>query len=295
VWVRTVREVVRTVCGWVSTTITTVKEVVERVCEWLPWPLDAICGWVTKLIEVVETVWEWVCEEVIDRIFEWVEIVLEYVYYILKWVCWLIDWVVRGPEWILCRLGYQPRKFLPVCVKVLTDNSGVPALPLRNVNAIMEDAMRIFQQCNINLVVVSTELLRREDYLDNTTCEFTGLFAGFYRWFSANAGPGCVTVYFVRNIVGTIGCAYPGSDWVTIAANGRGCTVAQEIGHLADLWSHSDTPGNIMTNPCGNDVTENQCCMIRTSRFASLLPPIGLLPIILPDREPINVPEKEVA
>jgi len=55
---------------------------------------------------------------------------------------------------------------------------------------------------------------------------------------------------------------------VTVDAGGGACVVAQEIGHLADLWAHSDTAGNIMANPCGNDITPFQCCMIRSSRFA---------------------------
>ncbi len=270
--IRTVREIVRTVCEWVSTVVRTVREVVERVCESLPWPLDALCGWVTRVIEVFETVWEWVCREVIDRVIRWVEVVLEYVFYILQWVCWVIDWVFRLPELLLCFVGLQPTKFLRVCVVVLTDRRGVPALELDEVNTIMRDAARIFRQCNLRLVVVSTEVVEREAFLDGTTCEFSGMFSDFFVWFSQRARPGCVTVYFVRDIENASGCAYPGTNWVTIAANGRGCTVAQEIGHLADLWAHSDTPGNIMTNPCGDDVTEAQCCVIRSSRFASMVP-----------------------
>ena len=45
----------------------------------------------TKTLEVIETVWNWVCHEVIETIFEWIEIFFEYVFYILKWVCWAID------------------------------------------------------------------------------------------------------------------------------------------------------------------------------------------------------------
>ena len=107
-FIQVARQIVRTVCEWVSSTITVIKEVVEKVCDWLPWPLSTICNWVTKLIEVIETVWDWVCEEVIETIFEWIEIITEYIIYILKWVCWVIDWVFRLPGLLLCQLGIRP-------------------------------------------------------------------------------------------------------------------------------------------------------------------------------------------
>lgn len=43
-FVRVVRDVVRTVCGWVSSVVRTVRTVVERVCRSLPWPLSALCN-----------------------------------------------------------------------------------------------------------------------------------------------------------------------------------------------------------------------------------------------------------
>ena len=50
-----VREVARTVCGWVTSIVTTLKEVCEEVCGWLG-PLSFLCDWVCDVIEVVETV-----------------------------------------------------------------------------------------------------------------------------------------------------------------------------------------------------------------------------------------------
>jgi len=285
-FIQVARQIVRTVCEWVSSTITVIKEVVEKVCDWLPWPLSTICNWVTKLIEVVETIWEWVCEEVIETIFEWIEIITEYVIYILKWVCWVIDWVIRLPGLLLCQLGIRPPKFIGVCVKVLADASGSPAIPLAEVRAMMRDAGAIFRNCNINLVVCGFEVVIKPEFLTSTTCEFSGMFRRFFSWFSAH-GCGCcsvVTVYFVEDIVNppglvVSGCAYPGTNWVTVDAEGDGTVVVQEIGHLADLWSHSDDPNNVMTDqPDGthDQITSFQCCMIRTSRFVKFTPPCSL-------------------
>lgn len=293
-FIRIVRRVVETVCGWVSSTIRTVRQVVERVCRWLPWPLSALCDLVTRLIEVVETVWNWVCQtitrlietvervwnwicrEVVDRIIQWIEALVEYVYYVFRWVCWLIGWPLRLPKLLLCLVGVNPPKFMNVCVKILTDANGQPAVSVADVDGMLSDAAAIFRRCNIRLVVISIQLVRKEEFLSSTRCEFSGIFSDFFVWFSQQACTCCsaVTVYFVRDIVAASGCAYPGTNWVTVAADGDGTTIVQEIGHLADLWAHSSDPNNVMTDQPGgthDQITHFQCCMIRTSRFARLI------------------------
>lgn len=276
-FVQVVHDVVRTVCEWVSSVIRTVRTVVERVCSWLPWPLDAICNLVTRTIEVFETVWEWVCREVIERVIEWVEQIIEYVSYILRWVCWAVDWVVRGPELLLCLLGLRPKRFLHICIRVLTDADGAPAVDSPKVQADVRQATAILARCDIELVVLDTQLVEKPELLDGTTCDFSGMFTDFFTWFSRNACSGCsaVTVFYVRSIPDAIGCAYPGSTWVTVAAGGDGRTMVQEIGHLCDLWAHSSDPNNVMTDQGGgtaDQITSEQCCMFATSRFSLTTP-----------------------
>ncbi len=274
--IQVVREVVRTVCEWVTSTIRVVREVCEEVCGWLG-PFSFLCDWVCTLVEVVETVTEWVCREVIDRIISWVEVIFEYVAYILTWVCWVVDWIFRLPALLLCRIGFRPRRVMRICVKVLTDRRGVPAIPVADVEDMIADAAAILGRCNIELVVVDFDLVPQERFLEGTTCEFGGMFSPFWVWFSQNA---CqrrctTTVYFLRDIARASGCAYPGTNWVTVDAQGDGTTIVQEIGHLADLWGHSDDPDNVMTDQPGgthDQITEWQCCVIRTSRFACHAP-----------------------
>lgn len=275
------RQIVRTVCEWVSSVITVVKEVVERVCEWLPWPLSELCRWVTRLITVVETVWNWVCHEVLETVFDVIEVIVEYVVYVLKWVCWVIDWVIRVPGLLLCLLGIEPRKYIGVCVKILADNRGRPAIPLADVQAMMRDAASVMRQCNINMVVCSYDVLIKPEYLSSTKCKPSEIFSRYFSWFSSHTCGCCstVTVYFVQDIEEAAGCSYPGTDWVLVDAQGDGTTVVHEIGHLADLWAHTSDPDNIMTNQPGgthDQITEFQCCMIRTSRFARFLLPCEL-------------------
>lgn len=283
--VQVVRDVVRTVCEWVSSIIRTIVKVLEKVCDWLPWPLDELCNWVTKLVEVVQTVWNWVCHDVIDRIISWVEVVLEYIYYIFKWVCWIIDWFSRGPELLLCLLGLEPAKQINVCIKVLADMEGKPVRSEAQVERTLRDAAAILRRCNINLVVVSNEVVQKPEFLNGTTCDFSGLFSDSFVWFSANACTCCsaITVYFVNSVDGADGCSYPATNWVKIAAGGDGAVMVHEMGHLADL-THSDDPNNVMYGThdpkkgTHDRITKFQCCMFQTSHFASMVDqvPVGI-------------------
>ena len=284
--VRTIIEIIRTVCDWVTRTITTIKEVVERVCSWLPWPINKICDLVTKLIEVVETITEWICEEIIERVIRWVEIILEYVYYIARWVCWVIDWIIyRWWAYLLCRAGIEHRKCLRICVKILNDReTGSQAITLPILNTFIQQASEIFDECNIELIVDNIQFIGYPEFLTTTQCGFGNTFSRFWLVFSqiacgtSTVGP-VITVYMVESMTNAGGCAFPGTDWVIVANDsngGDGTVIVQEIAHLCDLWGHSSDPDNVMADVGGgthDQITEHQCCMIRTSKYVTLNKP----------------------
>lgn len=281
-----IREVVRTVCGWVTTIIRTVKEVVSKVCKKLPWPLNKLCKWVTKLIEVIETVVEWICKEVIERIIDIVEVIIEYVFLVLDWVCWVIDWVFRFLcDLIWCWMGIKPKKYIRVCVKILTDEKGNPAMSEQKVRRLLKEAQARFDQCNIELVVVRFEFVEKGEYLSGVSCGFSALFKGPHLWFTANACPQPlgsflqpITIYVVKDVGSGKGCAIPGTNYIIVDQEASDATIPHEIGHLCDLWKHSDDPENVMYSPTSNvsrKFTRNQCCLIRSSKYASLTGRIG--------------------
>jgi len=279
--IQIVREIVTTVCSWVTTVIRTIREVTEKVCSWLPWPLNKICNWVTKIIEIIETVTEWVCEEVIERIVDWVEIFFEYIFYILTWVCWLISWPFRFLlDLIWCWLGIRPQKFIHICVKILTDEKDNPSISIDDVRALITETQKRFDQCNITLCVLGLELVKKPEYLTGVSCGIGGLFSGHHVWFTNNQCTGGVgssivpvTLYVIKNVSPGKGCSIPGTHYVIIDTEASNATIAHEIGHLSDLWGHSDNPQNVMYSPTSDDsvsFTKNQCCMIRTSRYSTL-------------------------
>jgi hypothetical protein len=291
--VRVVREIARTVCESVSTVIRTVKTVVERVCRRLPWPLNKLCSLVTKVIEVFETVTKWVCREVIDRIVSWIEHIVEYVIFVLRWVCWVVSLPGRFIRMLLCRLGLLGPRRIHVCVRVLTDERGAPAVSWEKVDRDLEQAKGLFEQCQIELIEIGRRRLVGPNFFDGITCGVGGIFSEFFTWFSRHECTECsaVTVYYVNTIDGAGGCAYPGSNWVTVAASNDGGTIVHEIGHLSDLWAHTSDPDNIMTNQPGGSqdrITAHQCCMMRTSRFARS-EQCGPRLALLPDRDVAGV------
>lgn len=276
-WIRTVTEIVRTVCETVVRTVRRVKEVCEKACGWLG-PFSFVCDWVCELVEVVEEVTEWVCREVVERIVRWIEIVFEYVFYVVKWVCWAIDWIIyRWWAMILCAIGVRRRKVIRVCVRILNDPEEGPAATIEEVNDMMAEADEILEQCDIDVVIDNVGFVDLPEFMTTTRCDFGGMFSDFWVRFnelacSSRTGDRTVTVYVVEDIQGAGGCAYPGTDWVIVEGDSSGATVVQEIGHLADIWPHSDDPDNVMSNEPGgsrDQLTRGQCCLIRTSRFTT--------------------------
>jgi len=267
--------VVETVCNLVTTVIRTVVEVCDEVCGWLG-IFSFICDWVCRLVEVFEEVVEWVCEEILLGIIRIVRIIIEYVFYILTWVCWVIDWIPRSFDYLSCRLGLMNERHIHLCLKILTRNRDTMTWTLDEINTLVAATQARFDQCNIRVCVLDTEIVETEDHRDGISCGFGLLFTGHHHWYRRQE---CrtttfipVTVFFVEDISTGKGCSIPGTNYVLADREASHATIAHEIGHLADLWGHDDDPNNVMFAPTTNDsreFTEHQCCMIRSSKYVT--------------------------
>jgi hypothetical protein len=278
-----VETLVVTVCEAVTKIVTTIVEVTRRVCRWLPWPLNKVCDLVTELVEEVETVTEWICEEVLLRIIRWVEVVVRYVFYVIRWVCWIINWPLRLIEIVSCLLGVSAREHIALCVKVLVDDDGTPALPLSDVLDLLEGTRERFAQCGIELCVASIETLAAPDGIEEFTCDASGFFSRHHLFFerhscrAAEPAATTMTAFIVPRYEGAKGCAIPRTDYVVIGADASLATLAHELGHHADLI-HRDDPSNVMvdgTTDAATEFTRWQCCMLRSARFATTVPPLA--------------------
>ena len=275
--IKIIRRIVETVCDWVSSILTYVIEVLNKVCKKLPWPLSLLCKWVTSLVTVVKVVWNWVCEVVVRFVIDLIETIVTYVIYILKWICWVVDWIPRSLELLLCRAGITPRKYIGVCIKILAEDVGNPVISISAAMDRIERARTVLENCNITLEVCGIEVLIKPEYVTGTICDPKAMLNKSFTWFTSNSCDCCsmLTIYFVESMPDVSGCAYPGTDWIRVNAVVDGTVIVHELGHLSDLWQHSNDPNNVMASGSKgthDQVTSMQCCMIRTSRFAKLRP-----------------------
>ena len=221
---------------------------------------------------------EWVCEEVLIKVLIGIlKVIVEYIFYILTWICWIIDWTPRGIDLLFCLFGLRNRRFLHVCVKVLAGDRRDPPWDLAEVERLLEETDTRLNQCNVNLCVVGFEIVETDRHRTDLPCGFGSLFTSHHHWFVRNECPPegsiiPITIYFVESIDGARGCSIPGSNYVLVDPGASNATIAHELGHLADLWLHSDEPTNVMFTPTTNDsvnFTRNQCCMIRSSKYVT--------------------------
>ena len=284
-----IKSVVQVVCGWVTTILHHAKKVCNKVCSWLG-PFESLCKLVCKVVEWTEKIVEWVCEQVIVKIIEFVEAVVEYLFYLVYWVCWIVDWIlVRWWLYLLCRFGVtDDTRYIHVCVRVLEQDRRNPAWDMAEVERLLDEANARFERCGIRLCVRDIQVIVTENHRTGIACGGAkGFFSGDHVWFSKHEcspfGPIIpITIYLVDDIVDAKGCAIPGSNYILIDHGTSDSTIPHEIGHLSSL-THSDDEANIMfedeTSRSVN-ITKHQCCMIRTSKYATLRGCERLAPVI---------------
>ncbi|MDX1710354.1 MAG: hypothetical protein R3316_04385 [Rhodovibrionaceae bacterium] len=271
--IRVMREIVREIFGWVTRAISAFAALTDHVFSALPWPLNRVFGLVTKVIDGFAEGVDWLGEEVIIRLIDGVtEIVFEYAAYVLSWISWLLDWGIRWLPLLLSKKGVRTPMTVPLCVKILQDNGGKNAMEPSAVNRLIGQANAIMEDSNVQFVHASEmEFIQKQRFFEGVTGGFSGLFRRFFTWFSARAEPGCVTVFVVKEVEGATSCAYPGTNWVVIDVRATGATLVHEVGRLSDFWSRVEPVGDVEIMSAPNRfVLEDQCCMIRTSKFARL-------------------------
>ncbi len=174
--------------------------------------------------------------------------------YLLGWLVWVLDWIPRLPKIALALVG----RLRPATIDVR------PIVLLGS-----DDASTLLEPHGLGLSWESPTTAHWPGRLPR--CSARGFFSAFFLWASAHADAHALTVYLVEDFDELAGCSFPGADWVVLDSRTDGTTLVHELGHLADLWRHSEDPNNVMTNQAGGSharLTRFQAAMIRSSRFA---------------------------
>ena len=245
----------------------------------MPWPFNLICNWVVQLITVVQTVWDYICNTVIQTIITIITYIAYLLIYIAQIICVLINIILSPISYLFCRLGLTAEKKVKICIKVLTDEQGNSEVTNDAIKKSIEAMTKIYSQCKIKVEVTGIEYIVKSEYLTGLSCGFGNIFTLWHLWFSQNACWCCnqITVYFVDDIDGSVtGCAIPGDNWCRVdsAANVDPTIMAHEVGHLLNLWSHSNDPNNLMyafTSGTSYNLTSHQCCTMRSSSFVTFI------------------------
>jgi hypothetical protein len=273
-----IRQMLETVCGWVSSVITVVKTVVQKVCEWLPWPLSTLCNWVTQTISVLETVWNWVCNTIVTLVVQLITILISLVIYVVRIICIIVSLVIGLPAFLLCLIGFTIPKRVRVCIKVLTDAEGNSQVTNEAIESSIATMRRVYGECTFEVAIDGIERVVEPSLLTSTDDSFWSLFSWWHAWFSQHACSCCnqVTVFFVDKIQGSSdGFTWWGDNWcrVDATANTDPTIMAHEVGHLLSLWHVSDNNDLMFPNSGPpenprNMLTSFQCCWMRMSPFA---------------------------
>lgn len=271
------KQVLETICSWVSTIIEAIKELVSKVCGWLPKPFNKLCKYVVSLITILETVVKWVCQTLIKHIIEFVTIVFTVVYYLVQTICVIVNIIIGIPSLLLCRLGLSVRKKIRVCVKVLTDDADASLVPVSAIEQSISVMKEVYSTCNITVEVKGIERIIKPDLLTSTSCTFWGIFSSWNSWFIQNSCICCskITVFVVDDFStsGVTGYTFWGSNYCRInkyIVNDL-TAMAHEVGHVLNLY-HVNDPNNLMyatTSKTSYALKMLQCCIIRISPYCS--------------------------
>lgn len=268
-----IQQIVTTVCNWISSILTTVIAVLNQVCNSLPWPLSLVCNWVTTFVTVVQTVWNYICNTIIQTIINIITQIIVILIWLVRLICFYVTFPLNLPNLILCRLGIKFPKYIKVCIKILTDNNGNPAVTLPQAMQHIAWANDIYKNCELQLVVCGVEFIQNNDCINNAPCSPSAFFKKCFAWFTQHACLCCSaqTIYFVNSIQGgASGCSFIAGGNFIIVDNSpaNDGALAQELGHNAGL-GHSNDPDNFMCggnttcNPSATKITKFQCCMLR--------------------------------
>lgn len=275
------------------------RQISETICSWMPWPFSELCEVVTRVItEVVCTV-VWVVITVVS----WVTRLVCEVIFVIDWIIthviglleWLGNRIITFPEWLLCQAGVGTgRRRYRICPMVIADERGEPVVPLATIREQIQRAIEIYEQCNITVIASDVRVVTDRSHLATASgCNAGGYFSGDrseYEHLTCCVGlrdslrclrfpSGLIWPRHVLKAIwvtsissGDRGCYMMPESFLLVTSTGAVDTLAHEMGHAGDLLHRDDDNTNLMFTPgrVASNLTNWQCCAVRTSRFVTL-------------------------
>jgi hypothetical protein len=277
------------------------------VC-WLVTVVIKVVRWVTTVVCQIVTVTICLIEEVASS-------VTNVGTFIADGLQWIWGAITQVFFWILCRIfGRSLLKTVDICVVVFknptpTDPNAYTATQAEVERDVSNADSLWLEECNVHI-----KWDRRLIQIDNQSLavaqfecpvDFGGVASGtinsqiwaYRNLASSLSSDGCkrlgwivvvpistpkLFVFYVADFAiqgpnGTAGCHLPPYPFVITTPGGR--TLAHEIGHALSL-THGGGRGNLMSTglgAVGTNLSNNQCCWARGSRFASFFGSEGVV------------------
>ena len=276
------------------------REITETVCSWMPWPLSELCELVTRVITEVVCTIVWVVVTVVS----WVTRIVCEIVFVIDWIVthvvgfleWLGNRIITLPEWLICLagVGTGQRRFR-ICPMVIADEAGVPVVPLATVQRHIDTAVEVYRQCNVRVIASPIRVITGRPHLAAASgCDAGGYFSGdrsefehlscctglreslrCLRFPSGLLWPRHVlkAIWVTSLATGNRGCYMLPEAFVLVASTAADDTLAHEMGHAGDLLHDDSDNTNLMFTPTrtASNLTNFQCCTVRTSRFVTFI------------------------
>ncbi len=271
------------------------RTISETICTWLPWPLDDLCDLVTRVITEVICAIVWVVITVVSWVWRTVCEIIGLIAWVVQLVAGALEWlgnrILTLPEWLFCLAGVRfGRKNYRICPMVIADDAGNPLVPIATIQSHIRTATEIFKNCNVNLIASPIVVVTGKSHLAvGPDCGAGGFFSEHkleYENLSCCSGllesvkclrfpSGLIwprqilKAIWLSDVPGKAGCYIFPDSFVQIDNTGTLNILAHEMGHACDLM-HRDDESNLMHSSATNsNLTDFQCCTIRTGRFVT--------------------------
>ena len=173
---------------------------------------------------------------------------------------------------------------------VIADKAGEPIVPVEEIQRQIRAAIEIFRQCNVNVVASRVVVITGKSHLAvGPSCDADG-FASQHKLEYENLSccnglldsvrclrfpSGLIwprhilKAIWLDDVPGKAGCYLFPNSYVQIDKTATINILAHEMGHACDL-THRDDQNNLMhSDATHTELTDFQCCTIRTGRFVT--------------------------
>jgi hypothetical protein len=243
-------------------------------------PFSFICHIIVNILKGIAAIIDGFVVPIVNGVFTVLDRILDTIRVAVGFVLIGISWIYRGFDLLACMNGGKELRHLRLTVRVLADQKGTPLVPLAEVEQWVLSAKDVLlAECNVMLHYDMGMLGVSKKVLSSTfDCGWPWIYAANMDLLWEKASPCGLTLYVVEGFANAAGCHLHPTEFIMVDRNGgsganqKGLSILHEFCHASGVLPHTGDPKNLMFGAgAGPQISDYQCCMMRTSRFVSTL------------------------